>query len=137
MKYIIGAILAVTIIILMNFKNSSKEIEEVKEIAKVEKVTVIKKFEGKASYYHKSLHGNKTANGETYNHWGLSAAHKKLKFGTKLRVTNKSNGKQVIVVVNDRGPFVKNRVLDLSGGAAKKLDMYKSGVAQVIIEIIK
>ena len=68
---------------------------------------------------------------------GLSAAHRELPLGTIIRVTHLSNGKSVVVKVNDRGPFVRGRILDLSLGAAKKLDMVKEGVARVKIEIVK
>ncbi len=68
---------------------------------------------------------------------GLSAAHRELPLGTIIRVTHLSNGKSVVVKVNDRGPFVSGRILDLSLGAAKKLDMVKEGVARVKIEIVK
>ncbi len=97
----------------------------------------LEQFEGVASYYSSSLDGNKTASGEIYEHWGLSAAHKKLAFGTRLRVTNKANNYQVVVVVNDRGPYVEDKIIDLSGGAAKKLDMLDSGVANVLVEILE
>ena len=99
--------------------------------------SVSSQFEGTASYYSESLDGKKTASGGTYKHWGLTAAHRKLEFGTRLRVTNIDNGRQVVVVVNDRGPYAKNRVIDLSGGAARKLDMLKSGVANVLVEVLE
>ena len=68
---------------------------------------------------------------------GLSAAHRELPLGTVIRVTHLKNGKSIIIPVNDRGPFIKGRILDLSLGAAKKLDMVKDGVARVKIEIVK
>ncbi len=89
---------------------------------------------GLASYY-KS--GKLTANGERYNPQGLTAAHRNLPFGTKLKVTNLRNGKSVIVRVNDRGPFIKKRVLDLSYGAARVIGMHHSGVAKIRFDIIK
>lgn len=76
-------------------------------------------------------HGQTTANGERYNAYGLSTAHKFLPFGTKLRVTNQSNGRSVIVRVNDRGPFVAGRSLDLSYGAFSKIASPGQGVANV------
>jgi len=76
-------------------------------------------------------HGRTTANGERYNAYGLSTAHRYLPFGTKLRVTNKSNGKSVVVRVNDRGPFVGDRSLDLSYGAFSKIASPGQGVANV------
>jgi len=84
-----------------------------------------------SSYY---WQGNKTANGERYHSEGLTAAHKTLPFGTRLRVTYR--GKSVTVRVNDRGPFVKGRQLDLSRGAARQLGMLNAGVAAVQVDAI-
>jgi rare lipoprotein A len=89
---------------------------------------------GLASYY-KS--GKLTANGERYNPSGLTAAHRKLPFGTMLKVTNLRNGKSVIVRVNDRGPFVKKRVLDLSYGAAQVIGLHRTGIGAIKFDIIK
>lgn len=89
---------------------------------------------GKASYYGKAHHGKKTASGVRFNMYGLTAAHRTLPFGTKLRVTLPETGKSVIVTVNDRGPFIKGRVLDLSQGAARALGMIKIGVGKIEIE---
>ena len=91
---------------------------------------------GMASWYGSDFHGRKTANGQTYNMYGLSAAHKTLPLGTRVRVTRLSNNASVILVVNDRGPFVSGRILDLSYGAAKKLGMVRDGVAKVRISAI-
>ncbi len=89
---------------------------------------------GMASWYGKAHHGKKTASGERFNMYGLTAAHRKLPLGTLVRVTNVANGKSVVVKINDRGPFHGNRVLDLSKGAADALDMTKTGTAKVQIE---
>lgn len=94
------------------------------------------KNSAEASYYAEKYHGRKTANGETFNMYSLTCAHKTLPFGTILRVTNLSNNKSVDVRVNDRGPFVKGREVDLSKAAAIKLDMLKTGTARVRIEIL-
>jgi rare lipoprotein A len=88
---------------------------------------------GWASYY---KHGKRTANGEAFNPQGLTAAHRTLPFGTKVRVVNIRNGKSVIVRINDRGPFIENRIIDLSLGAASAVGLVKSGVGQVKIEVI-
>lgn len=92
---------------------------------------------GVASYYGAKFHGRKTANGETFDMYGLSAAHRLLPFGTRLKVTNLANGKSVVVKVNDRGPFVDDRILDLSYGAARELDMLGTGLATIQIEILR
>ncbi len=92
---------------------------------------------GKASYYADKFHGRQTASGEIFNMNNMTCAHKTLSFGTRLLVKNLNNGKTVIVRVNDRGPFVGNRVIDLSKAAAQKLDMISSGVIDVEITILK
>lgn len=89
---------------------------------------------GTASYYSNEFQGKKTASGEKYDQHKYTAAHRTLPFGTQLKVTNLKNGKSVVVIVNDRGPFSKNRLIDLSFIAAKELDMIRDGVAQVKIE---
>ena len=92
---------------------------------------------GKATFYSHKFHGRKTSNGERYHNDSLTCAHRQFPFGTKLKVTNKKNGKTVIVRVNDRGPFAKGRILDLSFAAAKQLDMVHSGVVDVVAEVVK
>ena len=90
-----------------------------------------------ASYYAEDFHGKRTSNGEHFNMYDYTCAHKSLAFGTILRVTNLSNGKTCDVRVNDRGPFVASREIDLSKAAAVKLDMIGSGTAKVKLEIIQ
>jgi rare lipoprotein A len=80
--------------------------------------------------------GKRTANGEHFNPMGLTAAHRKLPFGTRVKVTNLRNGKSVIVRINDRGPFIKGRVMDLSLGAARVIGLNKSGVAKISFVIL-
>jgi len=87
-----------------------------------------------ASYY-KS--GRKTANGEKFNPNGYTAAHRSLKFGTKVRVTNLRNGRSVIVRINDRGPFIRGRIIDLAYGAAKAVGLHSSGVAKVRVAVMQ
>ncbi len=91
---------------------------------------------GKASWYGKKFHGHLTSNGEIYDMYTMSAAHKNLPLPTYLKVTNTANNKSVIVRVNDRGPFHQSRIIDLSYSAAYKLDMLKTGTAQVKITAI-
>ena len=93
-------------------------------------------FEGVASYYHDSLHGNLTANGETYDREALTAAHRTLPFGTVVDVKNRANGKVVRLRINDRGPFVRGRVIDLSRRGARELGFLKQGLADVRVEIV-
>ena len=89
------------------------------------------------SYYAEKFHGRKTANGERFNMYAMTCAHKTLPFNTVLRITNYTNGKSVDVRVNDRGPFVAGREADLSKAAAVKLDMIKTGTAKVKIQIVQ
>lgn len=95
-----------------------------------------KTMTGVASYYGKGFHGKKTANGEVFDMNDLTAAHKTLPFGTTLRVTNLDNNRTVEVRINDRGPFVKNRIIDLSYGAAKRIDMIGTGTARVKLDVL-
>lgn len=92
--------------------------------------------EGVASWYGADFHGKKTSSGEIYDMHAMTAAHKTLPLGTSLRVTNQSNGRQVVVRVNDRGPFVGNRILDLSYAAAQRLGVVGPGTAPVRIEAL-
>ena len=87
--------------------------------------------EGVASYYGESLRGNRTASGERFDPDALTAAHRSLAFGTCLRVENAANGRSVRVRVNDRGPFVQGRILDVSAATARALDFVRQGVARV------
>jgi len=91
---------------------------------------------GVASWYGKKFHGRKTANGETYNMYAMTCAHKEFPFGTRLRVTYLKNNKSVVVTVNDRGPFIAGRDLDLSYAAARKIGLIKTGVGRVKIEYL-
>lgn len=89
---------------------------------------------GKASYYSKRATGRMTASGDRLHHDSLTCAHRSYPFGTLLQVTNPSNGRMIVVRVNDRGPFVRGRIVDLSWAAAKVLGILSTGVANVIIE---
>jgi rare lipoprotein A len=91
----------------------------------------------KASWYGPGFHGRKTANGEIYDQMSFTAAHKSLKFGTLLKITNQKNNKSVVVRINDRGPYIHGRDLDLSKAAALELGMVKRGVAKIKVEEIK
>lgn len=88
----------------------------------------------KASWYGPRFHGKFTANGEVYDQMALTAAHKSLSFGTLLKITNPKNGKSVIVRINDRGPYIEGRELDLSKGAAIELEILEKGVARVKVQ---
>ena len=92
---------------------------------------------GQASYYADKFNGRKTASGEVFDNSKFTAAHNSLPFNTMVKVTNIDNGKSVIVKINDRGPFAKNRIIDLTKAAAVELNMLVSGTAEVEVEIIK
>jgi len=91
---------------------------------------------GKASFYADKFEGSPTASGEKYRHSKKTGAHKTLPFGTKVRVTNLENNKTVEVVINDRGPYVDGRIIDLSKSAAEELDYINKGIAEVKLEVI-
>ena len=92
---------------------------------------------GDASYYAQDFHGRKTASGETFDMNDMTAAHRSLAMGTRVRVTNLDNGRAVVVRINDRGPFARGRVIDVSYAAASKLDMIAAGVAPVKLEVLR
>lgn len=92
---------------------------------------------GTASYYGEAFHGRLTANGETFDMYGMTCAHRTLPFGTVLSVKNLDNDMEVTVRVNDRGPYVGGRILDLSYGAAQRLGMIESGTASVLLRVVE
>lgn len=121
-----------------------KKVEEKKEEIKENKYsldnyTVVSSGseKGKASYYAKKFHGNKTTSGEKFSIYKLTAAHRTLKFGTMVKVTNTDNGKSVVVRINDRGPFTKSKLIDLSPAAFEELASLSKGVINVKIEVVK
>ncbi|AOX04627.1 hypothetical protein BJP34_31400 [Moorena producens PAL-8-15-08-1] len=91
---------------------------------------------GVASWYGSAFHGRRTASGERFNQYALTAAHRTLQFGTRVKVTNLRNGRSVIVRINDRGPNVRGRMIDLSRGAARIIGLVRSGTGPVHIEIL-
>ncbi len=99
-------------------------------------VSVGDSFDGRASWYGPDFHGKHTSNGEIYNMHDMTAAHKTLPMNTIVKVTNRSNGMSTVVRINDRGPFVATRIIDLSKSAANKINMIGTGTAPVSIEIL-
>jgi rare lipoprotein A len=91
---------------------------------------------GKASYYSMKYQFKKTASGERFNNYSMTAAHKSLPFGTKVIVTNLTNGKMVLVRINDRGPFVKGRIIDLTRAAFSKIENIDKGITKVQIRVV-
>ena len=108
---------------------SRKQIESIKNHPKTQI--------GIASYYGKKFHKKRTANGEIFNMYKVSAAHKSYPLGTKVRVTNLKNGKSLKLVINDRGPFVSGRIIDLSYKAARKLGFVNQGTVKVRIDVLR
>ena len=96
-----------------------------------------KTIKGISSFYAEDFHGKLTANGEVYDMYGLTAAHKTMPLNTICRVTNLENNKSLILRINDRGPYIKGRILDCSYSAAKKLDFINQGTTKVKIEVIE
>ncbi len=93
--------------------------------------------EGIASWYGRDFHGKPTANGETYDMYAMTAAHKTLPLGTHVKVERPDNGRSIVVRINDRGPFVKGRIIDLSRTGAQRLDMLRAGTARVRVEAVR
>ena len=126
--FILTLFLSTTLIIASNDANKTKD----SVVVNIEKQRDIIFQTGKASYYGSEYKvGRRTASGQAYDKNKLTAAHKTLPFGTKVLVKNKKNNKEVTVTINDRGPFVKGRVIDLSVAAAKKIGMLHAGVVEV------
>ena len=98
---------------------------------------ILLSLEGIVSYYAHDFNGKVTSNGETFNMNDLTAAHRTFPFGTKVRVTNLDNNKSVVVRVNDRGPFVEGRIMDLSMGAAKEIGLIKTGTTHARLEVLQ
>ncbi len=96
-----------------------------------------KTYHGEVSYYGPGFHGKLTANGETYDQNAFTCAHKTLPFGTKLKVTNLSNNKSVVLRVNDRGPYKKGRIVDLSVAGAKEIGLVALGIAKARVEVVE
>lgn len=92
---------------------------------------------GMASYYGRKFHGRRTASGERFDMKAMTAAHPSLPFGTRVRVTNLTNGRTVVLRINDRGPFKRGRIIDVSRAAAKELAMIGPGTAKVRVEIVE
>lgn len=99
--------------------------------------TIVRTFQGIASWYGPGFHGKETASGETYNQWDLTAAHATLPFGTRVLVTNLDTNKSIVVRVNDRGPWVKGRIIDLSRRAAQEIGLLDSGIGRVRLDVLK
>lgn len=108
-----------------------------KHYASKEKAEIGMKITGEASYYGPGFDGKQTASGEIFDQDDMTCAHKSLPFGTKLKVVRKDNGKSVVVRVNDRGPYVDGRILDLSVAAGKKIGLDKVGHATVVATVIE
>lgn len=127
---------------LRNLLGATEDLTEVEGAPEPEVVAVqsnwgvASTFTGRASWYGPGFHGRHTASGEVFNRNGMTAAHRTLPFGTRVRVTNVNNNRQVIVRINDRGPFSHGRVLDLSEGAAREIGLHLAGVGTVRVEVL-
>lgn len=106
------------------------------EVPKSYNIPLARVYYGQASWYGPGFSGNRTASGSIFRPNAMTAAHRSLPFGTRVRVTNLNNGRSQIVTIDDRGPFVGGRIIDLSEGAARVLGMKSSGVATVRVEVL-
>jgi rare lipoprotein A len=112
--------------------------KKVRVSAPIPPAAAASELEGIASYYGEPYHGRRTANGEVFDTYkGMTAAHRTLPFNTLVRVTNKANGKEVDVRINDRGPFIEGRVIDLSLLAARQIDLERAGITPVKLKVLK
>ena len=151
MRSLTNILFVLVLVALVGFTlvvNEDKIVEPVvtEDVVSVEEETVtadrslvefVDKGSMKASWYGPGFHGQKTANGEVYDQNSFTAAHKSLKFGTLLKITNQKNNKSVVIRINDRGPYIHGRDLDLSKAAASELGMVRKGVAKLKVEEIK
>ena len=134
-----GCIVGITLLVCMSGCSGKHEHVPVRPLPQTHEQTAptgkptIIQF-GTASWYGPGFHGHETASGETFNQHALTAAHRTLPLGTEAKVTNLATGQSVIVKINDRGPYVKGRHLDLSRAAAKRIGLIKRGIAKVKIE---
>jgi rare lipoprotein A len=108
----------------------------IREVPEAPRAGVTAVQEGKASWYGREQHGHMTASGERFDMHELTAAHRTLRMGSRVRVINLRNGRSVIVRINDRGPYSRGRIIDVSAAAAKQLDMMNAGVVPVRIEVL-
>ena len=123
---------------LDEMKDSNNQVRETLPATNVTLVReVVSVITGEASWYGPGFYGNRTANGEVFKPGTMTAAHRTLPFGTKVRVTNLWNGRSAVIRINDRGPFIDHRVIDLGHGAASSLGLIASGVAQVRLEVLR
>jgi rare lipoprotein A len=144
-KLVYTLIMAILVILLYGVSCSTSYINNTKTPLKGNSFTNIKRNDSirttfnyaKASWYGKPFHGRRTANGEVYNMYSYTAAHKTLKFGTKVKITNTDNNESVIVRINDRGPFIKGREFDLSYVVMLKLKGLEKGVINIKYTILK
>lgn len=129
---------AMLIPLLLTVSAAAQEVEAIDQVdqsvADIDEETEI--GGGMASYYGNELAGNRTASGERFDPAQLTAAHRTLPFGSMVRVTNTSNGDSVVVRINDRGPFSRGRIIDVSQAAAREIGMHRSGTARVKLALL-
>ena len=108
----------------------------IREVPPAPRAGVVAVFEGKASWYGREQQGQLTANGERFDMYARTAAHRTLHMGTRVRVINLRNGRATVVRINDRGPYAHGRIIDLSEAAARQIDMIDAGVVPVQLEVL-
>jgi rare lipoprotein A (peptidoglycan hydrolase) len=134
-RYAVSALL-VFVVAAVGCATTAPPPSTIREVPTGPRAGVVGVQEGKASWYGREQHGHLTANGEHFDMYALTAAHRTLHMNTHVRVTNLHNGKSVVVRINDRGPYSHGRIIDLSYAAAKQLGMIDSGVALVRVEVL-
>lgn len=133
----VTVLLLTTAVVISGCAGSSPRFTASREAEAVPRGSYSSFEEGIASYYSEEFHGRKTSNGETFDMNKLTAAHKTLPFNSVVRVTNRDNGKSVVVRINDRGPFVDERIIDLSLAGARAIGIVGTGTAPVILEVLE
>ncbi|HEU5055101.1 MAG TPA: septal ring lytic transglycosylase RlpA family protein [Kofleriaceae bacterium] len=130
---------AVALLLLVVAGCTARTARRERAVPETREEEVVKVLRGRATYYGDKFHGRKTASGERFSQHKMTAAHRSLPFGTMVRVTNLSNGKSVVVRINDRGPWGRDRrrIIDLSKRAARALDFMRAGWTRVKVEVLK
>jgi rare lipoprotein A len=136
MRRVLASIVAIAFLVATLGAEPVPKVVKAKEVVKYKKSNDQPYQVGKASWYGKRFHGRKTANGESYNMFQMTAAHRTLPMGTWVKVTNLRNGKSAVLRINDRGPFIDSRVIDTSYMAAEHLGFREHGIVRVRLDVV-
>jgi len=136
MKRVLASLVVAAVLATTLGAKPVPKVVKTRKVVKYKKANAVPYQVGKASWYGKRFHGRKTANGESYNMFQMTAAHRSLPMGTWVKVTNLRNGRSVVLRVNDRGPFIDSRVIDTSYMAAEHLGFREQGIVRVRLDIV-